>query len=113
MHELTVCDSLFRMIAKERQKRGFNRVCRVKLSIGRFSCLDPDALRYAFEISSRETFLEDARLEIEQPLGEARCTDCGAEVKVESHLSPCPRCGGESLIPTGGDEMKLIELEVL
>ncbi len=113
MHELTICDALFRMIAGERETRGFNRVRRVKLSIGRFSCLDPEALRYAFDISSRGTFLEKAMLEIEQPLGVAHCLDCGAEVRVEGRLSPCPKCGGERLDAVGGDEMQLIEMEVV
>ena len=27
-------------------------------------------------------------------------------------LSPCPRCGGERLVPNGGTEMKIKDLEV-
>ncbi|MEI2387781.1 hydrogenase maturation nickel metallochaperone HypA [Breoghania sp. JC706] len=112
MHELTICDSLFRILSRERKARGFDQVRRLKLSIGRFSCLDPESLRYAFDVTSRQTFAEGALLEIEQPQGIAKCLECGAEVSVESRLSSCPQCGGYSLDPIGGDEMQLVELEV-
>ncbi|MDJ0931243.1 hydrogenase maturation nickel metallochaperone HypA [Breoghania sp.] len=112
MHELTICDSLFRILAREREARGFDRVHRLKLSVEHFSCLDPESLRYAFTVTSRQTFADGALLEIEQPPGQAICQDCGAEVEVESHVSACPKCGGHSLAPVGGDEMQLIELEV-
>ncbi|PTW60471.1 hydrogenase-3 nickel incorporation protein HypA [Breoghania corrubedonensis] len=112
MHELTICESLFRILARERKARGFDRVHRLKLVIGRFSCLDPESLRYAFDVTSRQTFAEGALLEIEQPPGLSKCLDCGAQVEVESRLSACPQCGGYNLDPVGGDEMQLVELEV-
>ena len=112
MHELTICDSLFRILAREREARGFDRVHRLKLAIGHFSCLDPESLRYAFDVTSRQTFAEGARLEIEQPPGEAVCQECGARVEVESRLAACPQCGSYGLAPIGGDEMQLVELEV-
>jgi hydrogenase nickel incorporation protein HypA/HybF len=113
MHELTICEALLERIDEEHQARKFSRVCRVRLEIGRFSCVDPDALRYAFEILNRGTFLEHAALEIDQPLGRAVCLDCGAAVEVESRQDDCPSCGGSRLKPTGGDSMRFIEMEVI
>lgn len=112
MHELTVCESLLDIIDREHKTRGFSQVRRIRLEIGCFSCLEPDALRYAFEILSRETMLENARLDIERPLGKALCLDCQAEVEVESRLSPCPRCQSLRLQPKGGDTMRFIDMEV-
>ncbi|MDR3535423.1 MAG: hydrogenase maturation nickel metallochaperone HypA [Acetobacteraceae bacterium] len=112
MHELTICESLFKMVEQEQQTRHFTKVCRVRLEIGRFSCLDPEALRYAFDILGRETMLEGAKLEIDQPPGDAICLDCGAAVAVDTRLSDCPACGGKRLRPTGGDQMRFIEMEV-
>ncbi|EJW09924.1 [NiFe] hydrogenase nickel incorporation protein HypA [Rhodovulum sp. PH10] len=112
MHELTICANLIELLDGERRRRGFRTVKRLRLEIGRFSCLDPEALRFAFEISSRDTFLHAAALEIERPPGRATCLDCGAAVEVESRLDACPHCGGVRLDPTGGDRMRLIEMEV-
>lgn len=113
MHELTICEALLERIAAERDVRSFARVCRVRLEIGRFSCLDPEALRYAFEIMNRGTFLEHAVLEIDQPLGQAVCLDCGAKVEILSRQDDCPSCKGGRLKPTGGDGMRFIEMEVM
>lgn len=113
MHELTICQALIEQIARQRDTRGFNRVCRVRLEIGRFSCLDPEALRYAFDIIGRETFMENAVLEIQQPPGMATCLECGAEVEIQSRLDNCPQCGASRLAPKGGDTMRFVEMEVL
>jgi len=112
MHELTICENLFKLVEQEQQNSHFHRVRRVRLEIGRFSCLDPEALRYAFEIFSRETMLEGAVLEIDQPSGRATCLDCKADVELANRLSECPSCGGARLQPTGGDQMRFIEMEV-
>jgi hydrogenase nickel incorporation protein HypA/HybF len=112
MHELTICRSLFQLVEQERTARRFSRVRRVRLEIGQFSCLDPDALRHAFAILSRETVLQGATLDIDQPPGRATCLDCGADVELESRLSDCPSCGGTCLQPTGGEQMRLIEMDV-
>jgi hydrogenase nickel incorporation protein HypA/HybF len=112
MHELTICESLFKLVHQQQTTRHFARVLRVRLEIGHFSCLDPEALRYAFEVLSRETFLEGAILEIDQPPGRVLCLDCGAGVETETRVSDCPSCGGNRLRPTGGDQMRFIEMEV-
>lgn len=112
MHELTICESLLRTVEAERKRRGFRRVHLIRLSIGRFSCLDPDALLYAFRIVSRDTCMEGAALRIERPPGVARCLDCLTDVTLDSRLGACPLCRGERLQPVGGDEMQFVEMEV-
>ena len=113
MHELSICTALLETILRQREVRGFKRVCRVKLEIGSCSCLDPDALRYAFEVMSRETFLENAVLEIDRPLARAVCRDCGTAFDVDSRLASCPHCLGSRLRVSGGDGMRLIEMAVV
>jgi hydrogenase nickel incorporation protein HypA/HybF len=113
MHELTICQNLLDILHREYEIRRFTHVRRVRLEIGHFSCLDPDALLYAFEIFSRETFLEGATLQIDRPPGRALCLDCDAVVELETLLSDCPFCGGRRLKANGGDQMRFIEMEVV
>jgi len=112
VHELTICQSLFALLRQEQAARRFSRLTRVRLEIGQFSALDPEALRYAFAVLCRGTFAEGATLEIDQPPGRATCLDCGADVTLESRLTDCPSCGGDRLRPTGGDQLQLVEMEV-
>jgi hydrogenase nickel incorporation protein HypA/HybF len=113
MHELTICEALLERIEQERATRRFSHVRRVRVEIGHFSCVDPDALRYAFEIMNRETFLEHTILQIDRPRGRATCLACGAEVEVESRQDDCPVCKSSHLKPSGGDEMRFIEMEIV
>lgn len=112
MHELTICQTLIQQIVEARESRPFRRVLRVNLAIGSLSCLEPEALRYAFDILSRETFLEGAVLGIDQPPGHAVCETCGAESDVDSRLARCPACGGDHLRISGGDSLRFIDMEV-
>ncbi|MGQ9371035.1 hydrogenase maturation nickel metallochaperone HypA [Azospirillum sp. ST 5-10] len=112
MHELTICQALLDRIAEERAARAFHRVVRVRVEVGRFGCLEPDSLRFAFDVISRDTFMQGAVLEIDEPPGRAVCLDCGAAVEVDSRLAACPVCQGLRLDPTGGDSLRFIEMEV-
>jgi hydrogenase nickel incorporation protein HypA/HybF len=112
MHEMTLCEQIIGQLEDERHRRGFATVKRLRLEIGMLSCLDPDALRYAFEISTRETFLDGLLLEIERPPGQAKCLDCGTETPVSHRLDHCPSCGSARLEASGGSQMRLIEMEI-
>ena len=48
--------------------------------------------------------------EIEQPDGQAWCMDCSKTVPLSNFGEPCPLCGGFHLTPTGGKEMRVIDL---
>ncbi|ABD90101.1 hydrogenase nickel insertion protein HypA [Rhodopseudomonas palustris BisB18] len=112
MHEMTICEAIVSQLEDERRRRGFDMVKRLRLEIGLLSCLDPDALRYAFEITTRETFLDGVILEIDRPPGQAKCLDCGAEAAVSSRTDVCPSCGSARLDAAGGTQMRLVEMEI-
>jgi hydrogenase nickel incorporation protein HypA/HybF len=44
--------------------------------------------------------------------GQALCFDCGEVVEIENRLDPCPACAGTRLMPQGGDDMRIKDLEV-
>jgi hydrogenase nickel incorporation protein HypA/HybF len=113
MHELTLCAELLSTLEAAARTHGFSAVRRVRLEIGRFACVEPEALRFGFEALSRGGLADGAALEILRPPGRAECLDCGRMVTVERRLDPCPLCGGLALAPEGGDEMRIRDLEVV
>lgn len=113
MHEASLCASVLRTLEAAAREHGFSRVRRLRLEIGRFACVEPEALRFGFEIAARGTLAEGAALEILRPPGAADCLDCGGRVALEDRLDPCPACGGVRLVPVGGDEMRIKDLEVV
>lgn len=112
MHELSLCERLIDLLQEESQRHAFHRVTRIRLAVGRFACVDPDALRFAFDVVRRDTLAEGATVDIQQPPGLVWCEDCSSEREVPTRVSPCPVCGGLRLSPRGGEDLTLVELEL-
>jgi hydrogenase nickel incorporation protein HypA/HybF len=112
MHEMSLTESLVQLIESERAKRGFARVHAVRLAIGALGHVEPDAMLFCFDAVARGTIAEGARLDIRMVPGEAWCLDCGKTVRVSERGARCPECGQGRLQVTGGDDLRLTELEV-
>ncbi len=85
-------------------------VQRISLAIGELTAVIPQALRFCFEAVTRGTVLENARLEIEQVPGRARCQRCGQEFAMPLGGARCA-CGELGFSLLAGDELKIVELE--
>jgi hydrogenase nickel incorporation protein HypA/HybF len=112
VHELSLARALLTQLVAESERHAFARVVRVKLAIGALGHVDPEALTFAFEVASRGTLAEGAALDVERVAGAAHCLGCGADVAVHGRGDFCPKCGGGHLVVTGGEDMKIRELEV-
>ena len=112
MHELTLCEAILDALDAQKRQHGFSAVRRLRLEIGRFACIDPDALIYAFEVTTRGGWLDGTEVEVLRPPGHARCLDCEADVEIAERFDLCPRCGGARLRVERGDQMRLVDMEV-
>ncbi len=112
MHEMSLCEGLRSLIEEQAQRHAVDRFSRVRLEIGRFAGVEKEALAFAFDVVMRGSVAEGARLEMIDLPGRALCYDCMKEVEIAARLDPCPDCGGGKLMPQGGDEMRLKDLEI-
>ena len=113
MHELSLINGLLEIVKNYEQTHGFGRVNCLKLSFGRLSCIDPGALRFAFEIQAKGTAAEGAALEFDIRPIVVYCFHCEREAVADRYPQPCPTCRGENVIMTSGTEsLQLIEMDV-
>jgi hydrogenase nickel incorporation protein HypA/HybF len=112
MHEMSLAEGVLRIAEQTAQAQGFARVTAVWLEIGALAQVEPDAMRLCFEAVSRDSIAAGARLEIVSTPGTAWCMRCGDTVPVQALYDDCPRCGSRQLQVTGGQEMRVKELEV-
>ena len=112
MHELALCESIRTVLETEAANQGFATVKRVKLEIGALSGVEPDAMRFGFDVAMAGSLAEGAALEIAETPGQAWCLICAKPVAVAARYDACPDCGSHQLQVTGGTEMKILELEV-
>jgi hydrogenase nickel incorporation protein HypA/HybF len=112
MHEMSLAEGIIQLVEDAARDQGFAHVRAIWLEIGRLSSVEPEALRFCFDVVTRGTLADGARLEIVDVPGTAWCMQCSASVAVPALYEPCPRCGGYQVQVTGGTEMRVKELEV-
>ena len=108
MHELALIQSVVEMVTEHAQGRC---VRRVKLEIGKLTCVTPDAMRFCFDVVAAGTPLEGARLEIIEIEALARCGVCG-ETFVQETLWASAAAGQHENKRMSGDELRVKEYEV-
>lgn len=112
MHELSLAENVRQIIEDAAREQGFKRVKTVWLEIGQLACVEPEALRFGFDVAMRGGIAEQARLEIVETAGQGRCGKCGREFTLAALYEACPECGSYDVEVTGGDGMRVRELEV-
>ncbi|MCB1857371.1 MAG: hydrogenase maturation nickel metallochaperone HypA [Gammaproteobacteria bacterium] len=112
MHEISLCEGILLVLEEQAASQGFQRVTKVWLEIGDLAGVELEALRFGFEVVTRNSLADGAVLEILGVQGEAWCMQCSARVVVKQRFDRCPRCGGFQLQVVGGEQMRIKELEV-
>jgi len=112
MHEISLCEGIRSVIEEHARAQAFSRVSRVRLEIGAFAGVERKALEFAFDVVMRGSVAEGAVMECIDLPGRALCYDCAEEREIRARLDPCPICGSGKMLPQGGDEMRIKDLEV-
>ncbi len=114
MHEVALTGALLAIVEEYAQREKFGRVNSLRLSLGRLSCLDPEALEFTFAVQARGTVAEGARLEFAIQPAVLACVACGKDSVCEGPFETCcPHCGSCDVLLTGGtQDLKLLELDV-
>ena len=112
MHELSLTQSVVEICAARAAEQGAGtRVTRVTLEVGELSAVMPEAMRFCFEVCTRDTVLEGAELEIIEIPGRARCFDCSSEFALPQLYGTCA-CGSTNLMLISGEELRVKQMEV-
>ena len=88
------------------------KVSRVHLTVGKCTCVEPVSLKFAFEVQTRNTFLEGAELAIAETPLIAFCHRCQAEYAPEIGLQyACPQCQSPMEDIRSGRELRIDRIE--
>jgi hydrogenase nickel incorporation protein HypA/HybF len=73
MHEASLAGGVLQLIEQTALRERFARVTHLRLEAGQLAGVEPRALRFALEALAPGTLLDGARIDIEEPPGEAWC----------------------------------------
>ena len=100
------------MIENAAREQSFDRVSAVWLEIGELSGVEIEAMSFCFDVVTRDSIADGARLEVIALPGTGWCMKCAMTVPMAEVFGECPQCGGHQMQVTGGTEMRVKELEV-
>lgn len=112
MHEMSLAESVREIVDEAARANGARRVTRVRLEIGKLAQVEIEAMRFAFDIVKRGSLAQGAQLDIVEPDGTAWCMPCAAPVAIAQRGDACPQCGSYQLQVTGGDRMRVMDIEI-
>jgi hydrogenase nickel incorporation protein HypA/HybF len=112
MHEMAVTQSILDIALDHAGRVGATRVTDLHLVVGQLSSIVDDSVQFYWDIISKETLCEGARLHFERVPAQMLCLDCGQSYELTAGLAECPGCGGFHVRVSGGEEFRLESIEV-
>lgn len=112
MHEVSLAGGVLQLVEDCARREHFTQVLVLHLEAGQLSGVDVRALRFALEGLAPGTALQGADIVIDEPAGQAWCLPCSQTIAIRERGQPCPRCGSYQIQPTGGTELRVVDLRV-
>ncbi len=112
MHELSIATAILEAAQREAALHADAALQRIAVRVGELAAVDPEALRFGFEMITKATDLEGVELELEFIARANRRADCGREFTVKDFEFRCPGCGSDNTCFLRGDELEIAYLEL-
>ncbi len=88
------------------------QITQIHLIVGKFTCVEPVSLQFAFEVQTGNTFLEGVELVIQETPLIAFCHRCQQEYAPQVGLQySCPECHSPMEDIRSGRELKIDRIE--
>ena len=114
MHELSLVQGLFSQLESLAREHKTTSVSNVRVEIGQFAGIVIDSFQFAFEVLAKESdLIKNAELEIIVPPMQYKCFQC-RKVITSADVMPdcCPDCHSDLMVPEGGDNLILLQVEM-
>lgn len=114
MHEISLVQNLIEQLRQLAADNGATKVITVTMEIGPLSGVVIDSFQFGFDtLTAGDKLLGESQLAIRTPEAVFHCSDCG-HIIVTSGIRPdqCPLCGDRLLVPEGGDDLILRQVEM-
>ena len=112
MHEVSICESIIDILKEQAAKEGASKVKSVRLKIGEMAGVVEDSLRFAFEIVSKDTLADGAKLIIDNIPLTAKCRSCGRDFHIVGYAFSCKHCDSPEIEVVSGRELEVVEIDM-
>lgn len=113
MHELSVTESILKIVRDSAQKNQATSVTDITLTIGSFSSIVDDSVQFYWDFVSQGTICANAKLHFNRVMATLKCLDCGTTYSLIEELTPCPSCSGINITILHGEEFQVDHIEII
>jgi len=103
MHEMSIAMSMIEIVKEEMRKCDAKKLRSVRLNVGQLSAVVPEALSFCFEVVTKGTEMEGARLVMDI---------CEKEFEIKDYVFACPFCASKDIKTLSGQDLAVVEIEV-
>ena len=112
MHELSLADGMLKTILDAAEKEKAKKVKLIKLEMGEILLVNADQLTFCFDVISKDTIAEGAKLEIKFLKPRVHCNKCEKEFTISSGkdfpiLHMICECGSNDVAVLSGREFNI------
>lgn len=124
MHEFATAQNIVRVTSRAALMNKARKISEIRLELGEFTFVNPDQLKFVFEIAAKDSPAEGAELIITKTPGKIKCTKCGYEGGLK-YLGPeihspvaaqfvldCPKCDSKDTEIVGGRELRIKDIKI-
>ena len=112
MDEREIANHVLEVVDQAAYKNSANKILGVHLEVGGRRIFDPDRLQHVFSEVTRGTVAEGAQLFVKVLPVRHHCQNCGHNFEAGRAESPCPECGNPHTELIGGEELRLLNMEM-
>ena len=112
MHELAITEGIIEAAVPEAERQGAKKILEIRLKIGELSGVLPECIQEYFNIASKGTIAEGARLKVEKIPITIECRNCGYMGEIKKPRIHCPECDSWDFSLKSGREYFVDSLEV-
>lgn len=114
MHELSITKGILNIVLEEGKKHNVKKITRINLKLGFLSDLVPECISLYFDILSKGTLAEKAKIRVEKLPANIKCLNCNnvwTEEVDNIEKCRCPECSSNNITFTGGREFYIDSME--
>lgn len=112
MHEMSVAQSILKIVLAEAQKNGASKVKTVRIRAGELRGIVQEHLAFFFEFITKDTIAEGLTLEVEYVPIKGVCKSCEHTFMVKNYEFICPECESKDVDTIQGMELAVKEIEI-
>lgn len=112
MHELAVTENLLEIAIRHGKTAGAKKISNLYLVVGQLSSIVDDSVQFYWDIISKGTVAEGAKLHFHRKSVELYCKECAHQFTPIGDDLSCPNCGSIQIKVISGEEFFLEAIDV-